>query len=52
MSTHRPQLLDWADLIAVIDNGQCVALGPKKEMIDKLSRGIDVNVSRSQGVSA
>ena len=52
MSTHRPQLLDWADLIAVIDNGQCVALGPKKEMIDKLSRGIDVNASRSQGVSA
>ncbi|MFM8755721.1 MAG: type I secretion system permease/ATPase [Limnohabitans sp.] len=42
MSTHRPQLLEWADTIVVIDKGQCVAQGPKKEMIEKLSRGIDV----------
>ena len=42
MSTHRPQLLEWADTIAVIDKGQCVAVGPKHEMIEKLSRGIDV----------
>ena len=48
MSTHRPQLLEWADAIAVIEGGQCVAFGPKQEMIDKLSRGIDVQAVRAQ----
>jgi ATP-binding cassette subfamily C protein LapB len=52
MSTHRPQLLEWADAIAVIDNGQCVAMGPKQEMIEKLSRGIDVNAPKAQGAAA
>ena len=52
MSTHRPQLLEWVDHIAVIDGGQCVAMGPKQEMIDKLSRGIDVNAPRPQGATA
>ena len=52
MSTHRPQLLEWADAIAVIDNGQCVAVGPKQEMIEKLSRGIDVNAPKAQGAAA
>lgn len=52
MSTHRPQLLVWADMIAVIDAGQCVAWGPKQEMLDKLSRGIDVNGTKSQGAVA
>jgi ATP-binding cassette subfamily C protein LapB len=52
MSTHRPQLLEWVDHIAVIDNGQCVAMGPKREMIEKLSRGIDVNTARPQGAAA
>ena len=47
MSTHRPQLLEWADAIAVIEGGQCAAYGPKQEMIDKLSRGIDVNAPRN-----
>jgi len=42
MSTHRPQLLEWADSIAVIDAGQCVAFGSKQEMLARLSRGIDV----------
>jgi ATP-binding cassette subfamily C protein LapB len=49
MSTHRPQLLAWADVVAVIEAGQCVMIGPKQEMIDKLSRGIDV---KTAGVSA
>ena len=44
MSTHRPQLLVWADLIGVIDAGQCVAIGPKDEMLAKLTQGIDVAV--------
>jgi ATP-binding cassette subfamily C protein LapB len=51
MCTHRPQLLEWVDAIAVIDSGQCVAFGPKQEMIDKLSRGIDVNGGKRQEVT-
>ena len=47
MSTHRPQLLEWADTIAVIDKGQCVAIGPKQDMIEKLSRGIEVPTPRA-----
>jgi ATP-binding cassette subfamily C protein LapB len=52
MSTHRPQLLVWADMIAVIEAGQCAAWGPCQEMIDKLTRGIDVVTPRapSRGV--
>ena len=49
MSTHRPQLLEWADVVAVIEAGQCVMIGPKQEMIEKLSRGIDV---KTGGASA
>ncbi len=45
MSTHRPQLLEWADSIAVIDAGQCVAFGGKQDMLAKLSRGIDVQAA-------
>ena len=52
MSTHRPQLLEWVDHIAVIDGGQCVAMGPKQEMIERLSRGIEVQATRPQGVVA
>jgi len=52
LSTHRPQLLEWVDLIAVIDSGQCVAWGPKQDMLDKLSRGIDVNANKGQGAAA
>jgi ATP-binding cassette subfamily C protein LapB len=48
MSTHRPQLLEWVDAIAVIDSGQCVAFGDKQDMIEKLSRGIDVNGNKKQ----
>lgn len=49
MSTHRPQLLEWADVVAVIDAGQCVMVGPKQEMIEKLSRGVEVKMA---GVAA
>ena len=47
MSTHRPQLLEWVDAIAVIEGGQCLAYGPRQDMIDKLSRGIDVQAPRT-----
>ena len=40
LATHRPQLLEWVDRIAVIDAGQCLAEGPKADMLDKLSKGI------------
>jgi hypothetical protein len=36
-------------VVAVIEAGQCVMIGPKQEMIDKLSRGVDV---KTAGVSA
>ncbi|WP_353131961.1 type I secretion system permease/ATPase [Limnohabitans sp.] len=52
MSTHRPQLLDWADVVAVIEAGQCVMMGPKQEMIDKLSRGVEVKTTATNGVAA
>jgi ATP-binding cassette, subfamily C, bacterial LapB len=52
MSTHRPQLLEWADTVAVIEAGQCVLSGPKQEMIDKLSRGVDVKTAAPNGVPA
>jgi ATP-binding cassette subfamily C protein LapB len=52
MSTHRPQLLEWADQVAVIEAGQCVMMGPKQEMIDKLSRGVEVKTTAANGVTA
>lgn len=52
MSTHRPQLLEWADQVAVIEAGQCVMIGPKQEMIDKLSRGVEVKTTAANGVTA
>lgn len=42
LATHRPQLLELADAVAVIDAGQCLAQGPKAEMIERLSRGVSV----------
>ena len=40
LSTHRTQLLEWVDRIAVVDAGECLLIGPKSEMIDKLSKGV------------
>lgn len=40
LSTHRPQLLEWVDQIAVMDAGQCLAAGPKADMLQKLGKGI------------
>jgi ATP-binding cassette subfamily C protein LapB len=42
LATHRPQLLELVDAIAVIEAGQCLASGPKAQMIERLSRGIAV----------
>jgi ATP-binding cassette subfamily C protein LapB len=40
LATHRPQLLEWVDQIAVLDSGLCLAAGPKDEMLARLSKGI------------
>ncbi len=40
MATHRPQLLEWVDAIAVIEGGQCLAHGPKHELMERLARGL------------
>ena len=42
LATHRPQLLELVDAIAVVEAGQCLASGPKAQMIERLSRGIAV----------
>lgn len=38
MSTHRPQLLAWADRIAVMQAGKIVIEGPRDEILKKLSK--------------
>ncbi len=54
LSTHRTQLLEWVDRIAVMDAGQCLLEGPKAEMIEKLSKGITVpaKAAATQGGAA
>jgi ATP-binding cassette subfamily C protein LapB len=54
LSTHRTQLLEWVDRIAVVDAGQCVLEGPRAEMIEKLSKGVTLgaNASAAQGGAA
>ena len=39
ISTHRPQLLAWANRIAVMQKGQIVSEGPRDEILQKLSKG-------------
>ena len=53
LATHRPQLLEWVDRIAVIDGGMTLAEGPKAEMVERLSKGISrpTPSTQSQGVA-
>jgi ATP-binding cassette subfamily C protein LapB len=37
--THRTSLLDLADRLIVIDNGQVMADGPKQQVIEALQKG-------------
>ena len=48
----RNLLVGLADVVAVVDAGQCVMIGPKQEMIEKLSRGVDVKTAAPNGVPA
>jgi ATP-binding cassette subfamily C protein LapB len=43
LATHRPQLLELVDAILVLDAGQCIAQGPRDQIIERLSRGIPVS---------
>jgi len=42
LATHRPQLLELVDTVAVIEAGRCLASGAKPEMLERLARGIAV----------
>jgi ATP-binding cassette subfamily C protein LapB len=42
LATHRPQLLELVDAVAVLEAGQCLASGPKAQMLERLARGISV----------
>lgn len=46
LATHRPQLLELVDSIAVLDNGRCLASGAKEPMMQRLARGIDLPVAQ------
>jgi ATP-binding cassette subfamily C protein LapB len=41
LATHRPQLLKWVNKIAVIEQGQIALVGPRDEVLQKLSKPID-----------
>ena len=49
LATHRPQLLELVESIAVIDAGRCVMQGRRDEMIARLSQGVTIE---RQGVPA
>lgn len=49
LATHRPQLLDLVDSIAVIDAGRCVTQGRRDEIISRLAKGISLD---KEGVAA
>ena len=40
LSTHRLQLLVWAERIALLDQGQILLEGPRDEVLKKLSKGV------------
>lgn len=40
MVTHRPQVLDIADRVIVVDAGRIVADGPKDKVLEQLTRGL------------
>ena len=40
MSTHRPPLLELVDSVAVVDAGQCVAMGDKAQILHRLKQGL------------
>ena len=41
LATHRPQLLELVDSIAVLDSGRCLSQGPRQAVLEQLTRGIE-----------
>lgn len=52
LATHRPQLLDWVDDIAVLEAGTVLAMGPKAEMVERLSKGIQTTAASQSGAQS
>jgi ATP-binding cassette subfamily C protein LapB len=45
LATHRLQLLQWVNRIALLDRGHVLAQGPKEEMLKQLRTGISAAAS-------
>ena len=41
LATHRPQLLELVDSIAVLDSGRCLSQGSRQAILEQLTRGIE-----------
>lgn len=50
LATHRPQLLTLVDTIAVLERGVVVTQGPRDEILEQLSKG--VNTQHAEQVKA
>lgn len=48
LATHRLQLLQWVDRIALLDRGHVLAQGPKEEMLKQLRSGISAAARADQ----
>jgi ATP-binding cassette subfamily C protein LapB len=38
LATHRPQLLQWVNKIAIVEKGQIILEGPRDEILQKISK--------------
>ncbi|WP_158271639.1 type I secretion system permease/ATPase [Limnohabitans sp. 2KL-1] len=51
LSTHRLQLLVWAERIALLDQGQILLEGPREEVLRKLSVGVPPQPGTTQAAT-
>jgi ATP-binding cassette subfamily C protein LapB len=51
LSTHRLQLLVWAERIALLDQGQILLEGPREEVLRKLSVGVPPQPGTTQAAA-
>ncbi|MFM7533334.1 MAG: hypothetical protein ACKO5J_12795, partial [Rubrivivax sp.] len=45
LATHRPQLLELVEAVAVFEAGRRLASGPKAQMLERLAQGISLGGS-------
>ncbi len=50
LSTHRLQLLAWAERIALMEQGQILLEGPREEVLKKLSTGVPRKAGNGKSV--